>query len=438
MWKYPKHFDVIVVGGGHAGVEASLAASRMGAKTLILTMNLDTIAQMSCNPAIGGIGKGQVVREIDALGGEMAKAIDKTGIHFKMLNTSKGPAVWSPRAQADKRMYQLYMKKTLEETKNLTIKQDTIEKLVVENNKVKGVIGKSGFEYTAHCVVLTTGTFMKGLIHLGERKFTGGRGGEPAAENISNSLVELGFTVSRFKTGTPPRLNSRTINYEKLTVQLPDENPQPFSFQTEKITNTQVNCYITHTNERTIEIARKNLHRAPMYTGQITSCGPRYCPSFETKIVRFPDKVSHLIFIEPEGLNTLEVYVNGLSTSFPPDTQEEIIRTIPGLENAEIIRYGYAIEYDYLPPTQLHPTLETKLIENLFFAGQINGTSGYEEAAGQGIVAGINAAAKVLGMEEFIPKRTEDRRFNNLWCNRTISSIYIKSRIQVKFKTFKC
>ncbi len=400
-------YDVIVVGGGHAGCEAALASARMGMQTALLTMNLDTIAQMSCNPAIGGLAKGQLVREVDALGGEMGKVIDATGIQFKLLNASKGHAVRSPRAQADKKLYQFTMKGKLEEQTNLSLRQDSIEDIAVHDKGILALAGKSGTNYMAKAVIITTGTFLNGLIHIGNSQSKGGRSSEPSADKLSNSLQKLGFELDRLKTGTPPRLNGNSINYGVLQEQVGDEQPTAFSFSTEKIHRPQIKCYITYTNSLTHEIIRSNLDRSPNFTGQIKAVGPRYCPSIEDKITRFPDKDHHQIFLEPEGLDTSEVYCNGISTSTPFDVQEAMIHSIKGLENADITRYGYAIEYDYVPPTQIKPSLEAKNVENVFLAGQINGTSGYEEAAAQGIMAGINAVLKIKGCEPFILGRSE-------------------------------
>ena len=400
-------YDVIVVGGGHAGCEAALASARMGMQTALLTMNLDTIAQMSCNPAIGGLAKGQLVREVDALGGEMGKVIDATGIQFKLLNASKGHAVRSPRAQADKKLYQYTMKGKLEEQTNLSLRQDSIEDIIVHDKGMLALAGKSGTSYRAKAVIITTGTFLNGLIHIGNSQLKGGRSSEPSADKLSKSLQNLGFELDRLKTGTPPRLNGNSINYGILQEQVGDEQPTAFSFSTEKIHRPQIKCYITYTNSLTHEIIRSNLDRSPNFTGQIKAVGPRYCPSIEDKITRFPDKDHHQIFLEPEGLDTTEVYCNGISTSTPFDVQEAMVHSIKGLENADITRYGYAIEYDYVPPTQIKPSLEAKNVENIFMAGQINGTSGYEEAAAQGIMAGINAVLKIKGCEPFILGRSE-------------------------------
>ena len=400
-------YDVIVVGGGHAGCEAALASARMGMQTALLTMNLDTIAQMSCNPAIGGLAKGQLVREVDALGGEMGKVIDATGIQFKLLNASKGHAVRSPRAQADKKLYQFTMKGRLEDQVNLSLRQDSIEDIIVHDKGMLALAGKSGTSYRAKAVIITTGTFLNGLIHIGNSQLKGGRSSEPSADKLSKSLQNLGFELDRLKTGTPPRLNGNSINYGILQEQVGDEQPTAFSFSTEKIHRPQIKCYITYTNSLTHEIIRSNLDRSPNFTGQIKAVGPRYCPSIEDKITRFPDKDHHQIFLEPEGLDTSEVYCNGISTSTPFDVQEAMVHSIKGLENADITRYGYAIEYDYVPPTQIKPSLEAKNVENIFMAGQINGTSGYEEAAAQGIMAGINAVLKIKGCEPFILGRSE-------------------------------
>ena len=400
-------YDVIVVGGGHAGCEAALASARMGMQTALLSMNLDTIAQMSCNPAIGGLAKGQLVREVDALGGEMGKVIDETAIQFRLLNASKGHAVRSPRAQADKKRYQFTMKKRLEEQVNLSLRQDSVEKIVIENSEILDLIGKSGTRYRSKAVIITTGTFLNGLIHIGDSQMPGGRASEPSSDKLSTCLLDLGFEIARLKTGTSPRLNGSKINYDILQPQEGDKQPTAFSFSTKDLQRPQVKCFITHTNKLTHEIIKSNLDRSPLNTGQIKATGPRYCPSIEDKITRFPDKEHHQIFIEPEGLDTTEVYCNGISTCAPFDVQEAMVHSIKGLENTNITRYGYAIEYDYVPPTQIKPSLESKKIENLFLAGQINGTSGYEEAAAQGIMAGINAVLKIQKSKPFLLDRSE-------------------------------
>src|SRR3984957_11922923 len=388
------NYDVIIVGAGHAGIEAALAAARMGAKTLMLTLNLDHIGQMSCNPAIGGIGKGHLVREIAALGGEMGVAIDETGIQFRFLNTRKGPAVRARRAQADKAAYRARMKRVIEVASNLTIRQASVERLIVEGGAVRAVESQIGEMFAARTVILTTGTFLKGLVHIGLTNYHAGRAGDFAAMGLSDSLASLGFRIGRLKTGTCPRLDARTIDYSALEPQPGDEPPPPFSFRTARIAQPQIPCHLTFTNETTHEIIRGGLDRSPMYSGVIHSRGPRYCPSVEDKVMRFRDKERHQIFLEPEGRDTVEVYPNGLSTSLPLDVQVEMVHSIKGLERAEIMRPGYAIEYDFSDPTQLQPSLETRLVDGLFFAGQLNGTTGYEEAGAQGLIAGINAALK--------------------------------------------
>lgn len=403
------HYDIVVVGAGHAGCEAALAAARMGARTALLTDNLDTVAQMSCNPAVGGVAKGQIVREIDAMGGVMGRAIDATGIQFRMLNRRKGPAMHGPRAQADRRAYQQFVKHAVELQENLALRQESVIDLLTEGQggsaKVTGVRVRGDAEYRAEAVVLSTGTFMRGLLHYGEQKIAGGRAGEKTTSGISLALQRLGLRIERFKTGTPPRLNGRTIDYAKAEIQPGDETPEPFSFLTERIECEQIACWITYTNRQVHDVILRNLDRAPMYTGQIRTGGPRYCPSVETKVVRFSDKERHQVFLEPEGRDTTEVYANGLATSLPRDVQEAMIHAIPALEHAEILRYGYAIEYDYLPPEQLKPSLETKLVPGLYLAGQVNGTTGYEEAAGQGLLAGANAALKLAGRDPLVLPR---------------------------------
>lgn len=403
------YYDVIVVGAGHAGSEAALAAARMGSKTLLITINLDMVAFMPCNPSIGGPAKGVVVREIDALGGEMGRNIDKTYIQMRMLNTSKGPAVRALRAQADKFMYANEMKKTIEQEENLDLKQGIAEELVIEEGIAKGIITNTGAIYRAGAVILTAGTSSRGEIIIGELKYSSGPNNSQPSIKLSESLLEHGFELNRFKTGTPPRVNASTIDYSVTTEQPGDEEANHFSYETPKSAylKDQLSCFLTYTNESTHEIIQNNLHRAPMFTGIVEGVGARYCPSIEDKIVRFSDKPRHQLFLEPEGRNTEEVYVQGLSTSLPEDVQEEILHSIAGLENARMMRTGYAIEYDVVTPYQLRPSLETKRIENLFTAGQMNGTSGYEEAAGQGIIAGINAALKVQGKDPVILKRNE-------------------------------
>ncbi|GAB6432264.1 MULTISPECIES: tRNA uridine-5-carboxymethylaminomethyl(34) synthesis enzyme MnmG [Bacillus] len=400
-------YDVIVIGAGHAGCEAGLAAARMGSNTLMLTINLDMVAFMPCNPSVGGPAKGIVVREIDALGGEMGRNIDKTHIQMRMLNTGKGPAVRALRAQADKFSYQHELKKTIEETPNLTLFQGMVERLIVEDGECKGVITQAGAEYTAKTVVITTGTFLRGEIIMGDLKYSSGPNNQQPSITLSEHLEELGFDLVRFKTGTPPRVNSNTIDYSKTEIQPGDDKPRAFSFETTKFIMDQIPCWLTYTSTETHRLIDENLHRSAMYSGMIKGTGPRYCPSIEDKVVRFNDKPRHQIFLEPEGRNTQEVYVQGLSTSLPEDVQRDMLRTIPGLENVEMMRTGYAIEYDAIVPTQLWPTLETKKIKNLYTAGQINGTSGYEEAAGQGLMAGINAACRSLGKKEVILGRED-------------------------------
>ncbi len=407
MAKYKKEYDIIVVGGGHAGCEASLASARMKAKTLLITSNLDNIAHMSCNPAIGGLGKSHLVREIDALGGEMARNIDRTGIQFRMLNTKKGPAVRAPRAQADRRDYRISMRRVLEKEKNLDIKEGLVEEIIVKGKKATGIKTQTGIEYEGKAVVLATGTFLKGLILMGKISFPAGRMEEFPADRLSDSLKKIGLKLARLNTCTPPRIEGKTVNFSELIKQPGDTPPSSFSFSTKEIKTKQIPCYLTFTNDATHRVIKKNLRDSPLVTGKAKGLPPRYCPSIEEKIARFPEKKRHQIFIEPEGRDTTEYYVNGFFTGFSEEIQLEALCTIPGLEKVEITKPGYAIEYDFVSPTQIKPSLETKRIENLFLAGQINGTSGYEEAAAQGIMAGINATLKIRGKELFILGRSE-------------------------------
>ena len=400
-------YDVIVVGGGHAGCEAAAAAANLGSKTMLVTMNMQTIGQMSCNPAMGGIAKGQIVREIDALGGYSGIIADKSAIQFKMLNLSKGPAMWSPRTQNDRMLFAEEWRLALENTPNLDFFQDMVKNIIIENGKAAGVITNIGVEIRGKAVVLTNGTFLNGLIHIGEKQFGGGRMGEPKAFGITEQLVSLGFQAGRMKTGTPVRIDGRSLDYSKMEEQKGDKNPQKFSYLDTPKLKEQRSCYITYTNEIVHDILRSGFDRSPMFNGTIQSIGPRYCPSIEDKINRFAERNRHQLFVEPEGWKTVEIYVNGFSSSLPEDIQAKALRHVPGFENAKIFRPGYAIEYDYFPPTQLKHTLETKLVENLFFAGQINGTTGYEEAAGQGLIAGINAHNKVHSKDEFTLSRDE-------------------------------
>ncbi|HHE54881.1 MAG TPA: tRNA uridine-5-carboxymethylaminomethyl(34) synthesis enzyme MnmG, partial [Caldithrix abyssi] len=400
-------FDIVVVGGGHAGIEAAVVAARLGFNTALITLEVSKIGLMSCNPAIGGLAKGQLVREIDALGGVMGKIADRAGIHFKMLNTSKGPAVQSPRAQEDRLLYARVAQEVVKNTTNLTIIEGMVVGIGVKNNQIESVKLKDGIELKTSAAILTTGTFLNGVIYVGLSKLKAGRAGEMPVEGMTENLIALGFEAGRLKTGTPPRVHRDSINYDVLEIQTPDKVPVPFSFSTEKITQSQINCYITYTNQKTHDILRTGFSRSPLFTGMISGVGPRYCPSIEDKIYRFSDKPRHQIFLEIEGYRAKEVYVNGFSTSLPADVQEKAIRTISGLENVKILRLGYAVEYDFFPPHQLKHTLETKAIKNLFFAGQINGTSGYEEAAAQGIIAGINAALNLRGEAPLILDRSQ-------------------------------